>query len=45
MCNLYAVNTTQEELRRLAEALDIDLGNLSGMASRFPDYQAPGLLL
>lgn len=45
MCNLYAVNTTQEELRRLAEALDIDLGNFSGMASVFPDYQAPVLRL
>ncbi|MDR6294300.1 putative SOS response-associated peptidase YedK [Inquilinus ginsengisoli] len=39
------MNTTQEELRRLAEALDIDLGNFSGMASVFPDYQAPVLRL
>jgi putative SOS response-associated peptidase YedK len=45
MCNLYAVNTTQEELARLAEALDIDLGNFSGMASVFPDYPAPVLRL
>ena len=45
MCNLYAVNTTQEELSRLAEALDIDLGNFSGMASVFPDFLAPVLRL
>lgn len=45
MCNLYAVNTAQEELSRLAEALDIDLGNFSGLASVFPDYQAPVLRL
>ncbi len=45
MCNLYAVNTTQEELGRLAEALDVDLGNFSGMASVFPDYAAPVLRL
>jgi putative SOS response-associated peptidase YedK len=41
MCNLYAVNSTQEELRRLADALDVDLGNFAGMASVFPDYLAP----
>lgn len=45
MCNLYAVNTTQEELARLADALDVDLGNFSGMASVFPDYPAPVLRL
>jgi putative SOS response-associated peptidase YedK len=41
MCNLYAVNSTQDELRRLAEVLDVDLGNFSGMSAVFPDYLAP----
>jgi putative SOS response-associated peptidase YedK len=45
MCNLYAVNKTIDELRRLAEALNVDLGNFSGMASVFPDYPAPVLRL
>jgi putative SOS response-associated peptidase YedK len=43
MCNLYAVNKAIDELRRLAEALNVDLGNFSGMASVFPDYPAPVL--
>jgi putative SOS response-associated peptidase YedK len=41
MCNLYAVNTSQDELRRLADALNVDLGNFAGMPSVFPDYLAP----
>jgi putative SOS response-associated peptidase YedK len=41
MCNLYAVNSTQDELRRVADALNVDLGNFAGMPSVFPDYLAP----
>ncbi|MGF6227663.1 putative SOS response-associated peptidase YedK [Inquilinus ginsengisoli] len=42
MCNLYAVNTTQEELSRLADALDVDLGNLFRHGIGVPGLPRPG---
>ena len=41
MCNLYAVTTNQEAIRRLFK-VDVDnTGNLPSMPGVYPDYAAP----
>jgi putative SOS response-associated peptidase YedK len=41
MCNLYAMTTNQDAIRRLFGAINSSVGNLPPMPGIFPDYPAP----
>ena len=41
MCNLYSINSTQDEVRALSKALRDMTGNMPALPGIFPDYSAP----
>ncbi len=43
MCNLYSMTRTQDEMRRLFDALEDRVGNLPALDAIYPDQSAPVL--
>jgi putative SOS response-associated peptidase YedK len=41
MCNLYSLTTNQEAIRRLAQVMVDNTGNMPPLSGVFPDYPAP----